>query len=146
MGTFPRRTLRLNMNCRGCQMPLLVRVLGLSQLEFKLPLYLLKLLVMATEDPLLLIQQSFDVAGNPGLVIRKAMYSPSGHDYIHAEVNVISGALCDFINVLSPTLLQYSPVSGFKAVSQSLLRCRRLLPEGAGCDRLPHNKGFILRL
>lgn len=79
-----------------------VLLLSLFQLSLEFPLYVPQLcLVPLFKCPLLLIEEIFDIAGYPGLVIRKAAYSPCGNNNIHAEVQVVSSVVSDSLNVLA---------------------------------------------
>ena len=85
------------------------------------------------ECPLLSVKYVLDITGDPGLVVREAAYSFNGNHSIHTEVQVVSSAVADPLDVLIMCVLQDVPVSRFKAVLQSLLCLRRPFPEAA-CD------------
>ena len=72
--------------------------------------------VSRPERPLLLVKKSFQVIGDPWLIIREAAYSPGWHGGVFTEPDVFCDAVGHAVEILSMWLNKYIPVSRLKAV------------------------------
>ena len=66
--------------------------------------------VSRPEHPLLLVKKSFQVIGDPQLIVREAAYSPGWHGDVFTEPDVFCDAVGHAVEILSTWLNKYIPV------------------------------------
>lgn len=72
------------------------------------------------ESPLLLVQQGFKLRGLPRLVVGETRYRPGWRRVLYAEVDMVCGAVCQAVDVISMTAAECLLVCGLERVPQSL--------------------------
>lgn len=70
--------------------------------------------------PLLLVQQGFKLRGHPGLVVGETQYPPGWRSVLYTEVDMVCGAVCQAVYVISMTAAECLLVCGLERVPQSL--------------------------
>ena len=68
------------------------------------------------ERPLFPVKKSFQVIGDPWLIIREAEYSPGWHGGVFTEPDVFCDAVSHAVEILSMWLNNSIPVCQLKAV------------------------------
>ena len=88
--------------------------------------------VSRPEHPLLLVKKSFQVIGDPRLIIREAAYSSGWHGGVFTEPDVFCNAVSHAVGIHSMWLNKYIPVCWLKASAASWVHLLTL-PVWAGC-------------
>uniref|UniRef100_A0A3B3BEG5 C2H2-type domain-containing protein n=1 Tax=Oryzias melastigma TaxID=30732 RepID=A0A3B3BEG5_ORYME len=123
-----------------------VRLFSIPHAGFKLALDLLHLLlVLAPERPLLPVQHSLDLTGDPGFIVGETPHSPDRDHQIHTKVHVVCQTAHSPLNVLPMRPNQFTPVSALKAAPESLLCFRRPPPDVSGGDWLSFHQRDVAR-